>query len=259
MSDGNKKALTSAASVHHQKEKRVLPLPIKENEESDSANNVRMLLAKHQQEQRSKLLREVGGVGSRMAVVMDSDEDLNLSSNENFSSALNLPGSSYPDTNNQLITAEDDDVDGAEDEDAELDEKDLLQRLKQSQARMEQIKRMLVNQRGFIVQALRQLADQSVHTNNNNHHVHDKDEVKEDEDLTVEDIEERDRTLGGSVNYSVPQRHSPNHSDGRLCPMCEAAFPGDVDDEAFESHVVEHFCLEDADTLVYVPPNNEDS
>ena len=39
---------------------------------------------------------------------------------------------------------------------------------------------------------------------------------------------------------------------GKLCPMCEAAFPGDVDPEAFESHVVEHFCFEEAETIKYV-------
>ena len=46
---------------------------------------------------------------------------------------------------------------------------------------------------------------------------------------------------------------------GKLCPMCEAAFPGDVDPEAFESHVVEHFCFEEAETIKYVEqddPNN---
>ena len=38
--------------------------------------------------------------------------------------------------------------------------------------------------------------------------------------------------------------------------MCEAAFPEDVDPEQFESHVVEHFCFEDAETLKYVPPDD---
>ena len=38
-------------------------------------------------------------------------------------------------------------------------DQELLKRLEQSKARMEQIKRMLVNQRGFIVQALKQMAE----------------------------------------------------------------------------------------------------
>ena len=44
------------------------------------------------------------------------------------------------------------------DEDS-TDEQELIKRLTQGQARMEQIKRMLVNQRGFIVQALKQLTE----------------------------------------------------------------------------------------------------
>ena len=44
---------------------------------------------------------------------------------------------------------------------------------------------------------------------------------------------------------------------GKLCPMCEAAFPGDVDPEAFESHVVEHFCFEEAETIKYVAQDDQ--
>ena len=44
---------------------------------------------------------------------------------------------------------------------------------------------------------------------------------------------------------------------GKLCPMCEAAFPGDVDPEAFESHVVEHFCFEEAETIKYVAQEDQ--
>jgi hypothetical protein len=36
--------------------------------------------------------------------------------------------------------------------------------------------------------------------------------------------------------------------------MCEAAFPDDVDPDAFESHVVEHFCFEEAETIKYIMP-----
>jgi len=36
---------------------------------------------------------------------------------------------------------------------------------------------------------------------------------------------------------------------GRCCPMCEVVFPLDIDQEEFESHVVEHFSYEESDTL----------
>jgi hypothetical protein len=52
-----------------------------------------------------------------------------------------------------------DSVDADEDsDDSTLEDKELLKRLKQGQSRMEQIKRMLVTQRGFIVESLRKLA-----------------------------------------------------------------------------------------------------
>jgi hypothetical protein len=34
--------------------------------------------------------------------------------------------------------------------------------------------------------------------------------------------------------------------------MCEAVFPVSVSSEAFESHVMDHFNLDDSETLVYV-------
>jgi len=35
----------------------------------------------------------------------------------------------------------------------------------------------------------------------------------------------------------------------KRCPMCEAAFPADISQEEFESHVVEHFSYEESETL----------
>ena len=37
---------------------------------------------------------------------------------------------------------------------------------------------------------------------------------------------------------------------GRLCPMCEALFPVSVGFEDFEHHVMEHFNLDENDTLI---------
>ena len=121
------------------------------------------------------------------------DEDIGSREyrNENCSSAVDgsvasrgssqFPGDSFPATAHQLhATSMGDDI---EDDDCEnvnrnrIDfqddieefiangsnegndtEQELLRRLGQGQARMEQIKRMLVNQRGFIVESLKQLA-----------------------------------------------------------------------------------------------------
>ena len=62
-------------------------------------------------------------------------------------------------TGNNLVAISLGDIDGNEEEASSEDEQELLKRLGQGQARMEQIKRMLVNQRGFIVQALKQLTE----------------------------------------------------------------------------------------------------
>ena len=59
-----------------------------------------------------------------------------------------------------IYLGEDDDDEGENDIDGDdFTETELLRRLSQSQARMEQIKRMLVNQRGFIVQSLKMMAE----------------------------------------------------------------------------------------------------
>ena len=62
-------------------------------------------------------------------------------------------------TGNNLVAISLGEIDGNEEEASSEDEQELLKRLGQGQARMEQIKRMLVNQRGFIVQALKQLTE----------------------------------------------------------------------------------------------------
>ena len=187
------------------------------------------------------------------------------SDSEHFSSAL--PGDSFPATDHNLMSTSldeelEDDLDAIDDPD--ITEQDLLRRLHQSQARMEQIKRMLVNQRGFIVQALKQMAEGR----------HDCCEnVKEGKRSVAEEFGtmERDRTLGKTVDFAAvrvnaadmleeeDEEGQENDMDkskegSKMCPMCEAAFPADVDAEAFECHVVEHFCFEEAETLKYVPP-----
>jgi len=37
--------------------------------------------------------------------------------------------------------------------------------------------------------------------------------------------------------------------DGRCCPMCEAVFPKAISQDQFEAHVLEHFVLEESETL----------
>ena len=71
-------------------------------------------------------------------------------------------------TGNNLVAISLSEIDG--NEEASEDEQELLKRLGQGQARMEQIKRMLVNQRGFIVQALKQLTE----SNSSNREVRSK-------------------------------------------------------------------------------------
>ena len=66
----------------------------------------------------------------------------------------NISGDSFPATGNHLVAISFNEIDEISD-----DEQELLKRLGQGQARMEQIKRMLVNQRGFIVQALKQMTE----------------------------------------------------------------------------------------------------
>ena len=78
------------------------------------------------------------------------------------------PGDSFPMTGNNLVAISLSEIDG--NEEASEDEQELLKRLGQGQARMEQIKRMLVNQRGFIVQALKQLTE----SNSSNREVRSK-------------------------------------------------------------------------------------
>ena len=138
---------------------------------------------------------------------------------------------SFPSTANQLMAISMNDLD----EDT-TDEQELIKRLTQGQARMEQIKRMLVNQRGFIVQALKQLTE----SNTSNVEVRQKfaQQIKEQKDaidqLTNEANEtctkckhqdsaddeasmERDRTIGkGSmVNFGFNDSSSEEWPQNR--------------------------------------------
>ena len=123
---------------------------------------------------------------------------------------------------------------------------------------------MLVNQRGFIVESLRQLAHSNAETQIRNR---DTDETRCTDCTNRKSVGaefqnmasfEQDRTLGRTyVERTDPkQGHEPEaeaRSPGRLCPMCEAVFPAGISSEDFESHVMEHFNFEDSETLVYVP------
>ncbi len=206
----------------------------------------------------------------------DEEEDDELSSDQ-YSSAV-LPGNSYPDTDDQLAKVADEDrgeeenVGGAAGR-AQADEEDeeviLLRRLTQSQARMEQIKRMLVTQRGFIVQSLRLMA--AANARRAPPRKESMPTCATSKECYCNGNEERDRTIGPTLRHSAAQRRRGEEQEvavgtavtsaeavleasSRLCPMCEAAFPPEVDEEEFESHVVDHFCLEEAETLKYVPP-----
>ena len=164
-----------------------------------------------------------------------------------------MPGDSFPATGQQLVASSLMAPSSSLDKlnlDIDPSDEDLLRRLQQSQARMEQIKRMLVNQRGFIVQALKQLAENTQKINNNSSSKSDCQCAE----TQVIDLEEKDRTLGGTYKYSASViKEDKKDCEDKLCPMCEAAFPQDVDEETFESHVVEHFCFEEAETIKYVP------
>ena len=110
-------------------------------------------LPNRQQQQQSQITR-----GSSANIEASSTED---NSEEYHSGTNHLPGDSFPMTGNNLVAISLSEIDG---EEASEDEQELLKRLGQGQARMEQIKRMLVNQRGFIVQALKQVTE----SNSNN-------------------------------------------------------------------------------------------
>ena len=251
--------------------------PPAELPESETARTVRQLLSK------SRAITSYPAVSesppTKMDLATSSDAlDSHDPTSDQFSSAL--PGDSFPTTGQHLMASLEAEIDDL-DADSEVE---LLRHLKQSQARMEQIKRMLVNQRGFIVAALKQMAEtpapHAPMDASGNDPTGDCAKCAHEE---REISEERDRTLGSTHKFAaatktlVPAEFSQNilgqdehefedgddhHGHGvggKLCPMCEAAFPDDVDDEAFESHVVEHFCFEDAETLKYIPPERDDS
>ena len=171
--------------------------------------------------------------------VSDTGSDIS----DQFSSAL-LPGDSYPEVGKKLLSMDE------EEEDFE-EEEVLLRRLNQSQARMEQIKRMLVTQRGFIVQALKQMAETKSCSRCEN-------PVKE-ENPEKNEVLERDRTIGSTLKRSAEQRQKMGAAENvRLCPMCEAVFPIGVDPDEFELHVVEHFEFDEPDTLKYIGSGEEE-
>ena len=123
---------------------------------------------------------------------------------------------------------------------------------------------MLVNQRGFIVESLRQLAHSNAETQLRPRESDDgrcttcSNRKSVGQDFQNLASFEQDRTLGRTYVERTDAKpgHEPEtetRSSGRLCPMCEAVFPAGISSEDFESHVMEHFNFEDSDTLVYVP------
>ena len=144
--------------------RRLLPSPGPKKEytvgESDKARSVRLLLAKHGEQVNhvlnlsgtSKISRGSANSASNNLERPSSTED----NSEDYHTVV--PGDSFPMTGNNLVAISLGEIDDCNEEASE-DEQELLKRLGQGQARMEQIKRMLVNQRGFIVQALKQLTE----------------------------------------------------------------------------------------------------
>lgn len=232
----------------------------RDGQESDTVRNVRMLLAKHRSvpDLHQQSMEQGDTTVDAGHIVQNPSLTSSATQSDPFLSSSAFPGDSFPATGQQLMAASlDQEIDDL-DEDSE---QELLRHLSQSQARMEQIKRMLVNQRGFIVQALKQLAESTTsERRSNGASCHNCSTQPEEIDPA-----ERDRTIGSSMKYAAATKSLPKsqmneepeklheHVGGKLCPMCEAAFPDDIDEEIFESHVVEHFCYEDADTLKYVP------
>ena len=229
--------------------------------ESESARNVRLLLARHKQQNNINGNSMSNNKHNRLSITeIDEEEEEDDDRSDQFRSAL-LPGDSFPNAGQHLLKHEGDESD--DDDDPERDAR-LLRRLQQSQARMEQIKRMLVTQRGFIVQSLKQMVESNKVSAASAPASCQRCHNGADDDL------ERDRTLGSTVRHSAHRiakdrtleavtaevEDEEDDVGGRLCPMCEAVFPSDVDDEAFEAHVVEHFSYEEEEpeTLKYVGP-----
>ncbi len=151
--------------------------------DADPAQNVRLMLARHNGSSNSRIFD--GKMNAMNATYnrqnsSDGGGGGGNDSDDQFSSAV-LPGDSFPATDGQLLPLS---IDGDDEDDGmgrdpapgSDEEREILRRLGQSQARMEQvdmptshlfvfphwpfqIKRMLVTQRGFIVASLRQMAE----------------------------------------------------------------------------------------------------
>lgn len=91
------------------------------------------------------------------------------------------------------------------------DEQELLKRLGQGQARMEQIKRMLVNQRGFIVQALKQMTE----FNSDNREVRQKfmDQIKEQKEAFEQLANDQSRDCSKCSTNSGPPKLNQDSAD----------------------------------------------
>jgi hypothetical protein len=119
---------------------------------------------------------------------------------------------------------------------------------------------MLVNQRGFIVESLRQLVQSNSELSQNGKRDSEQGNCVKCSNPEIPNSIEQDRTLGRTfVDYGDRKSGielEPESNSGRLCPMCEAVFPNSVSNEDFEMHVMEHFNFDDSETLVYMPQDS---
>ena len=157
-----------------------------------------------------------------------------------------IPGDSYPAVAASLDDIESDvNTDGEEVEEEVSESKKqepeyLVQKLRKGGTRMDQIKRQLVVQRGAIVAALKVLAQSRSRSGGS---------LASNEE---EEEEEKDRTL-------VSMTATDSRSECKMCPMCEAMFPLNSEEE-FEQHVMDHFSYDsDPETLQYYPPSDNEA
>ncbi|CAB4061101.1 TAX1BP1 [Lepeophtheirus salmonis] len=143
-----------------------------------------------------------------------------------------LSSGSFSNTDQVRIVGSSSSVDfSEEDEEEEDDMSDLLLRLQQSQARMEHIKRMLVSQRGFIVESLKKMAEAQSQL---------KPKAQNTASTMTRIPISCDEESESSSSYGNHRAQSPS-PDFKICPMCEVPFPSSMDDLDFESHVLDHF------------------
>ena len=168
-----------------------------------------------------------------------------------------IPGDSYPAVAASLDDIESDvntDVEELETDNFVLKKQEpeyLLQKLKKGGNRMDQIKRQLVVQRGSIVAALKILAQsRAAGASGSMSSYKSSDHGDQSSSSTLS--EEKDRVL-----VSITAEQTNTNMGVKLCPMCEAMFPLNTEEE-FEQHVMDHFSYDsDQDTLQYLAQDSD--